>query len=70
MRESVGAFMSGLLFECLLRALECKLTLVVRKGRTAVHWAVQLNHPACIEALVKADVNIRDDECACLAADG
>ena len=45
------------------------LTLVVRKGRTAVHWAVECNHPATIDALVKmkADVNIRDG-CACVAA--
>ena len=62
-RECAGAFMSGLLFEHLLRALECKLTRVIRVGRTAVNWA------AIIEELVKmkADVNIRD-KCACLAA--
>ena len=68
-RECAGAFMSGLLFECLLLALECTLTRVIRGGRTAVHWAVGHNKPAIIEALVKmkADVNICD-ECACLAA--
>ena len=68
-RECAGAFMSGLLFACLLRALECMLTHVIRLGRTAVHSAVNRNQSASVEALVKtkADVNIRD-ECACLAA--
>ncbi len=68
-RECAGAFMSGLLFECLLCALECMLTRVIRKGWTAVRFAVEHNHPACIEALVKmkADVNICS-VCARLAA--
>ena len=63
----VGAFISWLLFECLLCALDCMLTRVIRYlGRTAVYRAVECNQPACIEALVqmKADVNIRD-KCAC-----
>ena len=68
-RECAGLFMSGLLFECLLRALECMLTRVIRYGRTALHWAVCRQRPACVEALVKmkADVN-KCDKCACLAA--
>jgi hypothetical protein len=68
-REYAGAFMSGLLFACLLRALECMLTHVIRLKRTALYWAVEHNKPASIEALVKmkADVN-RRCKCACLAA--
>jgi hypothetical protein len=68
-RECAGAFMSGLLLECLLRELECMLTRVIRDGSTAMHWAVQHGQPASIEALVqmKADVTICD-ECACLDA--
>ena len=68
-RECAGAFMSGLLFECLLRALQCMLTRVISEGKTALYWAVEHNKPACIEALVKmkADVNICD-KYACLAA--
>ena len=54
--------------ECLLHALECMLTRVIRRdGRAAVHFAAKYNQPACIEALVrkKADANIRDG-CVCL----
>jgi ankyrin repeat protein len=49
--------------ECLLRALECLLTLVIRKGRTALHWAAVENEPACVEALLKmkADVNMASE---------
>ena len=70
-RECTGAFMSGLHFEFLLRALECMLTRVIRIGRTAVWRAVEHNKPSCIEALVKmkADVNINEG-CACLTVDG
>ncbi len=68
-RECAGASMSGLLFECLLRALECMLKRVIRFGQTAVRLAVECNQPASIKALVKmkADVNTRA-RCACLAA--
>ena len=45
------------------------LTHAIRKGRTAVHWAVHQNQPACIEALVKMKANVHIcDKCACLAA--
>jgi hypothetical protein len=37
----------------LLRAPECKLTRVIRDGRTALHWAVDHHQSASIEALVK-----------------
>ncbi len=45
-----------------LHALECMLTLIIRKGWTAVHWAAEQNQPACIRALLDmmADVNIHD----------
>ena len=45
------------------------LTLIISKGKTALHWAVRdKGNLSAIEALVrmKADVNIRDG-CACLA---
>ena len=56
--------------ECLLHALECMLTRVVRKGRTAMHWAVDFNQPSCIDALakMKADLNMRGGQYACFAA--
>ena len=59
-----------------MRALECKLTRVIRYAKTAVHWAVERGQSEIIEALVKikADVNIPviniRERCACLAADG
>ena len=62
-RECAGAFMSGLLFECLLLALECTLTRVIRGGRTALHCAAVHNKPASIEALVNmgADIDALDE---------
>ena len=55
--------------ERLLRAQKCMLTRVIRKGRTAMHWAAVHNEPSCIEALLKmkANLNMRD-EYACFAA--
>jgi hypothetical protein len=52
--------------ECFLRALKCTLTRVVREGRAAVNWAVELNQPESIQALarMKADINILD-KCSC-----
>ena len=63
MREYAGAFMSGLLFACLFRTLECMLTRIIRLERTALYWAVEHNQPASIEALVNlgADVDARDE---------
>ena len=53
----------------LIERLECMLTCIIRRGSTAVHFAVERNQLAFIQALVKiqADVNIRDG-CACVAA--
>ena len=50
-------------------AREQLLGWVISARRTAVHWAVEHNQPASIEALVKmkADVSI-SDKCACFAA--
>ena len=58
--EYSDAFMTQLLIECFLRALECMLTLVIRRGKTALHLAVKYGQP--IEALlkIKADVNTKD----------
>ncbi len=49
-------------FYCLFFVLQYMLTLAIREGNTALHFAAERNHAACFEALVnlKANVNAQD----------